>query len=184
MLYIWTFLALHTKVAASKKEWGSIKTKIITKLDGTKIKTKYGSFVEVSYALVIVSPTFIKRQENTTKAGCATLCFNSLERCLFYQLNFYDASLTLGECALFSNLAKSQENKFSHYYSNPSFPRNSKQKYFEIKVRGRLNLFCLEKMVSLNVVWAVSRLRHIFFVQSLKLLLFGIRVLLLTCFEY
>ena len=138
-MLVLALVALYIVVAAAKQEeWGVIKTKTISKRDGTIIKTKFGKFVEVTYGIAKISPSFIKLQTNVTKANCAAQCLNSVERCLLYHIHFDDLSLTKGECVLFSNLGKAEENKYAYFYFNPFFTRNLQKKYYEIKVSHSL----------------------------------------------
>ena len=120
---------------AEQEEWGVIRTKIITKLDGTKITTKFAPFVEVHYEIALTSSTIISQILDITKDACGAHCINSVKRCLFYRMEFDDSLRIKGDCYLFSHLAKAEENKYSYSYFNPSFFKNNERRFYEIKVR-------------------------------------------------
>ena len=135
--YILPLLAFYTAIiSAEQEEWGAIKTKTITKLDGTTITTNFAQFVEVNYGLSTSSPTLILKADNVTKDACGAQCINSRQRCLFYRMEFYDPMRVRGDCWLYSHLAKVVENKYSYWYFNPLFSLNDKKRSYEIKVRA------------------------------------------------
>ena len=133
--YILPLIALYTAIiSAEQEEWGAIKTKTITKLDGTMITTKFAQFVEVNYGLTS-SSTLILKADSVTKDACGAQCINSRQRCLFYRMEFYDSTRVRGDCWLYSHLAKAVENKYSYWYLNPLHNPGETRRAYEIKVR-------------------------------------------------
>ncbi|XP_066910855.1 uncharacterized protein [Clytia hemisphaerica] len=129
-------------VTAEQEEWGDIKTKTITKLDGTKITTKSGQFFEVNYSLLTSSPTLILKLTGITKNACGAQCINSVTRCLFYRMKFENIARLKGDCWLYSHLAKAEENKYSFWHFNPAYNQHAKLRSYEIKNPCQDDLLC------------------------------------------